>query len=89
VAVAGRARPAATDRAETMPWGRWPEGVEPPPMPAFPILPHCWIVERTFAWLGRYRRLSKDYEGVPASSGAMLDAAPLHALATEPTREAA
>ncbi len=28
----------------------------------FAILPKRWIVERTFAWLGHYRRLSKDYE---------------------------
>ena len=28
----------------------------------FPILPKRWVVERTFAWLGRYGRLSKDYE---------------------------
>lgn len=28
----------------------------------FHVLPHRWVVERTFGWLGRYRRLSKDYE---------------------------
>lgn len=28
----------------------------------FAVLPKRWIVERTFGWLGRYRRLSKDYE---------------------------
>ena len=28
----------------------------------FTVLPQRWIVERTFGWLGRYRRLSKDYE---------------------------
>ena len=30
----------------------------------FKVLPHRWIVERTFGWLGRFRRLSKDYEGL-------------------------
>jgi putative transposase len=28
----------------------------------FKVLPKCWMVERTFGWLGRYRRLCKGYE---------------------------
>ncbi len=28
----------------------------------FKVVPKRWVVERTFAWLGRYHRLSKDYE---------------------------
>jgi putative transposase len=38
----------------------------------FAVLPKRWIVERTFGWLGRYRRMSKDYEMLPASSEAMV-----------------
>jgi len=37
----------------------------------FVILPKRWIVERTFAWLARYRRHSKDYERTTASSEAL------------------
>jgi putative transposase len=38
----------------------------------FSVLPRRWIVERTFAWLGRYRRLSKDYEQLPQSGENMI-----------------
>ena len=38
----------------------------------FQVLPKRWIVERTFAWLNRQRRLSKDYERRPATSEAFI-----------------
>jgi putative transposase len=38
----------------------------------FTVLPKRWIVERTFAWLGKYRRLSKDYETLTTSSECMI-----------------
>ena len=46
----------------------------------FQVLPHRWIVERTFGWLGRYRRLSKDYEGLTESSQALIYAAMIHIM---------
>jgi putative transposase len=36
------------------------------------LRPKRWIVERTFAWLGRFRRLSKDYEYLVETSRAMI-----------------
>ena len=38
----------------------------------FVVLKKRWIVERTFAWFGGYRRLSKDYEYLPQVSEAMV-----------------
>jgi putative transposase len=46
----------------------------------FVVLPRRWVVERTFAWLGRYRRLSKDFERLVSSSEAMLWLASIHRL---------
>lgn len=42
------------------------------PPPGFRLLPHRWIVERTFSWFGQNRRLSKDYERLPQTSEAMI-----------------
>ncbi len=39
---------------------------------SFGLQARRWVVERTFAWLGNYRRLSKDYETLPASSEAFI-----------------
>jgi putative transposase len=46
----------------------------------FQVLKWRWIVERTFAWLGRYRRLSKDYEGTEESSESWIYIAMTHLM---------
>lgn len=47
---------------------------------AFEVLPRRWVIERTFAWLNRYRRLVRDYEKRPASSAAMVYIASIRIL---------
>ncbi len=46
----------------------------------FQVIKWRWIVERTFAWLGRYRRLSKDYERQPESSEGLIYIAMIHLM---------
>ena len=58
-------------------WAWLPEGAEPPPMPTGrQVLKRRWVVERPFAWLGHYRRLSKDDEALSASEEAWISLAP-------------
>jgi transposase len=56
-------------------WGRYPEGVEPRVMPRFTVLKRRWVVERTIAWIGRNRRMSKDYEFLTETSESFTYAA--------------
>ena len=46
----------------------------------FVLLPKRWIVERTFAWIGRSRRHSKDYERNPETSEAMIYISMIHLM---------
>jgi putative transposase len=53
---------------------------KPAEQKGFCVLPRRWVVERTFGWLGRYRRLSKDYEHSIQSSEAMIRLAMIHIM---------
>lgn len=46
----------------------------------FHVQPLRWVVERTLAWLGRWMRLSKDYEQLPQTSEAFIYLATSHLL---------
>ena len=51
-----------------------------PDHPGFQVLPKRWVVERTFAWLGKCRRLSKDYEHLPSTSEQWIYLAMIHLM---------
>jgi len=46
----------------------------------FILLPRRWVVERTFGWFGRYKRLSKDYEYLTQTSEAMIRGVMIHIM---------
>lgn len=48
--------------------------------PGFAVVPRRWVVERTFGWLGRSRRLSKDYEERVEISEAFIYLAMIHLM---------
>lgn len=52
----------------------------PPGSVGFVKLPRRWVVERTFAWIGRYRRNSRDYEGYTSTSEAMIRISSIHRM---------
>ena len=47
---------------------------------SFEVLPRRWVVERTLAWLGRCRPLSKDFEALPETSEAWVYVAMIHLM---------
>ena len=50
------------------------------------VLPRRWVVERTFAWLGRYRRLAKDFEATIATAVAWVFVAHIRTLTRQLAR---
>ena len=53
-------------------WVRVPLGEEPPLYPrGFIVLPRRWVIERTFAWIVRNRRMSRDYEFLAETTEAL------------------
>jgi putative transposase len=68
-------------RGQLVAWAKREAGVElevvapPKGTKGFRVLPRRWVVERSIAWMGRYRRLSKDYEAMTETSEGMIYAA--------------
>jgi putative transposase len=46
----------------------------------FAVLPKRWILERTFAWIGNYRRSAKDYEHDPKNSETIIYSSMIHLM---------
>lgn len=52
----------------------------------FQVVPRRWVVERTFAWICKFRRLSKDYEYLTETSEAFIYAAMINQMLRRLTR---
>jgi putative transposase len=61
---------------------------KPPGTHTFKVLPRRWVVERTFGWLNRERRLSKDYERFPATTEAWIHIAMVRMMTRRLSRQA-
>ncbi|MFE8968269.1 IS5 family transposase [Streptomyces albogriseolus] len=58
-----------------------------PAQKGFKVIPRRWVVERTFGWLMRHRRLARDYETHPHRSEAMIQVAMVDLISRRLTRE--
>jgi putative transposase len=61
---------------------------KPADQKGFSVLPRRWAVERTFAWLGRYRRLAKEYDLLPETGEAWIQIAMTHIMLRRLTKRA-
>jgi transposase len=59
---------------------RWAVTIPPKAAAGFVVQPRRWVVERTFAWLVRYRRLTIDFEYLPETSEALVQLAMTHLM---------
>jgi len=59
---------------------RWAVTITANAKDGFKVHTRRWVVERTFAWFVRYRRLRADYEQLPETSEAMIHAAMIHRM---------
>jgi len=59
---------------------RWAVTITAKAADGFRVQPRRWVVERTFGWLVRYRRLMVDYEYLPETSEALIQAAMTHLM---------
>ena len=81
------------DRVRDTGGGRLPSSKRSDDGGGVPVLPPgtrrrgCWVVARTFAWLGRYRRLSKDDEYLPATAEALIHVAMIHLMLVRLARD--